>query len=124
MARRVVPIQGDQAQQIASLMGPERVTSIPAQVVDTRPGPVTAWQKTARYYKGIIALIGTILTLLTAPEIGPLQHLLPEQHQHWLTIGIGAATVVLTFLKANEHWFDGNPVTPVPSSAKGPTRGI
>lgn len=106
MAKKVVPIKQHQAGQIATLMGPQRISSMPVEVVATTEGPVTWWQKAAAYYKGGIALIGTVLALLTAPEIGPLQHLLPEQYQHWLTVGIGVATVVLTFLKDNEHWFD------------------
>lgn len=113
MATRVRPVKAATPAKISTLAGIPgvRVASAPVEVVKTTPGPVTTWQKISAYYKGIVAFVGTVLTLLTAPEIGPLSHLLPDPYQHWLTVGVGVITVVLTFLKENEHWFDGAAVT-------------
>lgn len=116
MATRVRPISEEQLTTVTTLVHKEKLPTAPVEVVKQTPGPVTWLQKIARYYKGIIAFLGTLLALLTAPEIGPLQHLLPDGYQHWLTVGIGAATVLLTFLKENEHWFPDAAVQPVSTS--------
>lgn len=106
MATRIRPIKQGQARHIAALIGPQHVASVPAEVIQVTAGPVSLRQKVAGYYKGLVALVGTVLTLLTAPEIGALAPLLPAQYRHWLPIGIGVATVLLTFLTENQHWFD------------------
>jgi len=112
MAIRVRPIPHADTQTVATLVAAPQVTvaQVPGEVVKITDGPVTLLQKIARYYKGLIVLIGTTLGLLTAPDIGALQHLLPAEYQHWLTIGIGALTAVLTILVENQHWFDQDTV--------------
>ena len=109
MAKRIKAID-KQTYKAASLVSTRDVSHVPVEVVKEVPGKVTVLQKVAKYYKGIVAFLGTVAVLLTSPEIGPLQHLLPPTEQHWLTVGIGALTVLLTFLKSNEHWVDDTQV--------------
>lgn len=95
MATRVKPITGT---------APGTIVKVPVEVVKTTEGPVSLRQKITGYYKGLIATVGAILTLLAT--IGPLSHFLPADQQHWLAIAIAVLTGVATFLKENEHWVD------------------
>lgn len=114
MAYRVRPVAHADVSKVSTLVSTPgtKVAHAPVEVVKTTPGPVTLIQKIKLYYKAIIAFIGTLLVLLTSPEIGFLGHLLPADQQHWLSVGIGILTVVLTFLKENEHWVDPSAISP------------
>lgn len=85
--------------QIRSLVG-----GTPVVVVDEKPGPVTALDKAKAYYKGLIVLVGSFLVM--ANESAPLLESLPYNGKQWVSGAIAAATVVLTFLKANETWIE------------------
>lgn len=104
MAKRVVPIKRSDVHQVATLVGPQSVTSVPVEIVESTPGPVTTLQKLKRYYKGLIALVGSLLTVAT--QLAPV---IPENDKHWVTTGILILTVAGAFLKENEHWIDGTP---------------
>ncbi|TDK85745.1 hypothetical protein EI067_30755 [Mycobacterium paragordonae] len=74
-------------------------------VIDEKSGNVTALDKAKRYYKGLIVLIGSFLVM--ANELTPVLNFLPDNGKQWVSGAIGVATVVLTFLKANETWIEG-----------------
>jgi hypothetical protein len=107
MAKRIEKISGDKF-RVAQLVSDPAVPTedVPVKVTGRTEGPVTFMQKLAAYYKGLIVLVGAVLAFLTAPEIGPLTHFLPVEYQHWVTVVIGFVTVLLTFLKSNEHWVE------------------
>lgn len=119
MATRVRPLAHADTRKVSGLLTVPgvKVADVPVEVISQTDGAVTWFQKIKLYYKGIVAFIGTVLVLLTSPEIGFLGHLLPSGQQHYLTIGIGVLTVLLTFLKENQHWFDDSAVN-TPYSAQ------
>lgn len=113
MAKQVVPAPSGEVERYATLAADPnapKVGSVPVVVASQTVGPVSFFQKLAGYYKSLIVLIGSVLALLVAPEIGPFEHLLPPTEQKWLTLGIAALTVFLTWLKSNEHWFEDSQV--------------
>ena len=69
-------------------------------VLDTKDGPVTWIDKAKAYYKGLIALLGAILTAITTLT-------LPEPMESWVTVTITTITAILVILRANETWIDG-----------------
>ena len=85
----------------ADVHGPE---APPVQVVDERPGAVTFLDKLKGYYKALVTVVGAVLVGLN--ELTPLTGFLPPTAQHWLSVAISVGTVILTALKANEHWVD------------------
>ena len=76
----------------------------PVQVVDERTGAVTFLDKLKGYYKALVTVVGAVLVGLN--ELTPLTGFLPPTAQHWLSVAISVGTVILTALKANEHWVD------------------
>jgi hypothetical protein len=75
-----------------------------AVVLEQKPGPVTWLDKAKGYYKGLIATIGAVLVFLN--ELTPLTSFLPEDAQHWVSVGVAVLTALFTTLKSNEVWLD------------------
>ena len=76
----------------------------PVRVVDERAGAVTFLDKLKGYYKALITVVGAVLLGLN--ELTPVFDFLPPTAHHWLSVAISVGTVILTTLKANEHWVD------------------
>lgn len=81
-----------------------KVVQVPAVAVAETEGPVSVWQKVAGWYKQAIVVVGAIVTLLT--QVQTLTPFLPEQYRGWIGIAVGGGSLVLAFLKSNEHWVD------------------
>ncbi|AER47586.1 hypothetical protein DS6A_32 [Mycobacterium phage DS6A] len=77
------------------------------EVVERRAGSVTPADKAKRYYKGLIALVGTLV--IAAGEAAPLFNgtLAGTAAQHWFTVIVAALTTAGVILKENEHWVNG-----------------
>lgn len=101
MAQRIVAVTHTQAAKAASLLGQEKVTRVPVQIVASTEGPVTLWQKIKGWYKALIVTIGAVLTIIA--QIAPF---IPADDKHWVTTIIVVLTAIMTALKENEHWID------------------
>lgn len=77
---------------------------IPVEIVASTAAPVTLVQKLKGYYKGLIALIGSLLIVVN--QVTPILHFLPAEDVKYVNLVIGILTVAGTFLKENEHWVD------------------
>ena len=104
MAQRIVPVKHDEARRVATLLGPQNITSMPAKIVDTAAGPVTWSQKLRGYYKALIALSGAVVTV--AAQLAPV---IPEADKGWVTKAVVVATAIGVALKENQHWIEGPP---------------
>lgn len=112
MAKKVVPITPKEAVRVQTLIDNPNVESpaiqvakVPVKVIDEKPGPVTWKQKLAKYYKGLIVSVGTLLAAVN--EIAPV---VPHEYQGKVTTVILALTALGTILKGNQHWLPDSAV--------------
>lgn len=89
------PVQ-QQIRTLASTPAP-----VTGTVVDEKPGPVTRIDKAKAYYKGLIALIGSLL--IGANQVLPI---VPADAKGAVSTAIAFLTVVSVILKANENWVE------------------
>lgn len=71
-------------------------------VIEEKPGNVTRIDKAKGYYKGLIALVGSLL--IAANQAAPL---LPADAKGFVSGAIGFLTIAGVVLKANETWIEG-----------------
>lgn len=76
----------------------------PVKVVDEKVGAVTFLDKAKGYYKGLIALVGSLLIVLN--QVSPLLNFIPGNGKEYVSYAIGLLTVAGAFLKENQHWVD------------------
>lgn len=82
----------------------DKETPGPVLLVKTEAGSVTWSDKVKAYYKGIIAVITSILVVLNT--LTPVFNFLPGQDKQYITVGIAVIGGLLAFFKDNEHWVD------------------
>lgn len=88
--------------KVATLLGaPDDV-----EVVDTKTGPVTLWDRLKAYYHTIFAVVTGLLVIVVevAPALDPAMAFLPEDWRHKITFAVVLANAVVTKLKSNEVW--------------------
>ena len=84
---------------LAATAGRHAAPEAVVQVLDVKPGSVGWKDKAKAYYKGIIAVLGALLTVLTALT-------LPAPADTYTAAAVSAITAVLVVLRANETWID------------------
>jgi hypothetical protein len=67
-------------------------------------GSVTVFDRAKEYWKGIIAFVGVALLV-----IDQLEPIFPAEWNHYVTVLVGALTVIATIGKRNELWVDDSP---------------
>lgn len=75
--------------------------AVSGTVVDEKPGPPTRLDKAKAYYKGLIALVGSLL--VGANQVLPI---VPADTKGVVNGAIALLTVASVVLKANENWFE------------------
>lgn len=104
MATRIKFVSKYDLHEIHALADTQELPKTNVKVVASTDGPVTLRQKIAAYYQQLILIVGGTLSFLTYEQ--KLGFVLPDNINHWLAIFTGGLTLVLAFLKENQHWVD------------------
>lgn len=97
--RKAVKVSTEVKNRVA--ITPEGTTA----VIDSKPGPLTLFDRVKSYYHTLIILLAALLVLLN--EVAPFAHWIPgygAQLAGFVSVAIVLVGAVVTFLKSNEHW--------------------
>lgn len=91
-----------EVKQVGPITAENTGVAAKAVVVKEKAGQVTFLDKLKGYYHTVILITGALLVFLN--EATPLTDALPETARHYVTVVIGAITLLVNALKSNEIW--------------------